>query len=327
MSSATGVTRRVEPLPLAGAEMHPLRDVWGNTLVELAADYPDLVVLDGDLANSTRADIFAAAAPDRFFEMGIAEQNMVGVAAGLATMGYVPWLSTFAAFMANRATDQVRIVVAQPHLNVKMCGAYSGILTGKTGKTHQSVEDIAIFRAMPGVVTLAPADAVEMRAAMRAMMETPGPMYLRVTRDPSPTIFPEDYSFTIGQGVLLREGNDLGLISTGVQTVRVLEAAALLAAQGIAASVLHLPTIKPIDAEAIVALATRTGCILTSEDHSIIGGLGSAVAEVLGQRQPTRMMINGLPDVYGESAPNDYLLEKYGISASRVAEAARRVLG
>lgn len=327
MSSATESTRRMQPLPLAGAEMHPLRDVWGNTLVELAADYPDLVVLDGDLANSTRADIFAAAVPDRFFEMGIAEQNMVGVAAGLATMGFVPWLSTFAAFMANRATDQVRIVVAQPHLNVKMCGAYSGILTGKTGKTHQSVEDIAIFRAMPDVVTLAPADAVELRSAMRAMMETPGPMYLRVTRDPSPTIFPADYHFSIGTGVLLREGDDIGLISTGVQTVRVLEAAELLAAQGIAASVLHLPTIKPIDTEAIVALAARTGLILTSEDHSIIGGLGSAVAEVLSQRHPTRMLINGLPDVYGESAPNDYLLEKYGISAASVAGAARNLLG
>ena len=165
-------TRRLEPLPLAGAEQKALREVWGQTLVELAADYPDLVVLDGDLANSTRADIFAAAVPDRFFEMGIAEQNMVGVAAGMATLGFVPWLSTFAAFMANRATDQVRIVVAQPHLNVKMCGGYTGILTGKTGKTHQSVEDIAIFRAMPGVVTIAPADAVELRSAMRAMMET-----------------------------------------------------------------------------------------------------------------------------------------------------------
>ena len=211
-------TQRIESLPLAGAEEKALREVWGQTLVELAGDYPELVVLDGDLANSTRADIFAAAVPDRFFEMGIAEQNMVGVAAGMATLGFVPWLSTFAAFMANRATDQVRIVVAQPHLNVKMCGGYTGILTGKTGKTHQSVEDIAIFRAMPGVVTLAPADAVELRSAMRAMMETPGPMYLRVTRDPSPVIFPDDYTFQIGPGVLLGDGGDVGLIGTGVQS-------------------------------------------------------------------------------------------------------------
>ncbi len=283
-------------------------------------------MLDGDLANSTRADIFAAAVPDRFFEMGIAEQNMVGVAAGMATLGFVPWLSTFAAFMANRATDQVRIVVAQPHLNVKMCGGYTGILTGKTGKTHQSVEDIAIFRAMPGVVTLAPADGVELRSAMRAMMETPGPMYLRVTRDPSPVIFPDDYTFQIGPGVLLRDGGDVGLIGTGVQTVRVLEAADMLAGEGIAASVLHLPTLKPIDADAIVALAERTGRIVTAEDHSIIGGLGSAVAEVLGERRPTPMRRIGLRDVYGESAPNDYLLEAYGISAGHVAAAAREMI-
>ena len=244
----------------------------------------------------------------------------------MATLGFVPWLSTFAAFMANRATDQVRIVVAQPHLNVKMCGGYTGILTGKTGKTHQSVEDIAIFRAMPGVVTIAPADAVELRSAMRAMMETPGPMYLRVTRDPSPVIFPDDYTFQIGPGVLLRDGGDVGLIGTGVQTVRVLEAADLLAGEGIAASVLHLPTLKPIDADAIVALAERTGRIVTAEDHSIIGGLGSAVAEVLGERRPTPMRRVGLRDVYGESAPNDYLLEAYGISAGHVAAAAREMI-
>jgi transketolase len=220
----------------------------------------------------------------------------------------------------------VRIVVAQPHLNVKMCGGYTGILTGKTGKTHQSVEDIAIFRAMPGVVTIAPADAVELRSAMRAMMETPGPMYLRVTRDPSPVIFPDDYTFQIGPGVLLRDGDDVGLIGTGVQTVRVLEAADMLAGEGIAASVLHLPTLKPIDADAIVALAERTGRIVTAEDHSIIGGLGSAVAEVLGERRPTPMRRIGLRDVYGESAPNDYLLEAYGISAGHVAAAAREMI-
>src|SRR5688572_11554713 len=218
-------TIAVAPAPLAGAREVPMRDAWGEALVELAGSYPELVVLDGDLANSTRADIFAAAVPDRFFEMGIAEQNMLGVAAGLATVGFVPWISTFAAFLAKRALDQIRVVIAQPHLNVKMCGSYSGILTSKTGKTHQSVQDIAVFRAMPGVVTIAPADVVEMRAAMFAMMETPGPVYLRLTRDPSPVIFPDDYRFTIGTGVVLRDGGDIGLISTGVQTIRALEAA------------------------------------------------------------------------------------------------------
>jgi transketolase len=325
MSGTLELLYRVEPLPIRGAEEKALREVWGQTLVELAAVYPDLVVLDGDLANSTRADIFAAAVPDRFFEMGIAEQNMVGMAAGMATLGFVPWLSTFAAFMTNRATDQVRIVVAQPHLNVKMCGGYSGILTGKTGKTHQSVEDIAYFRAMPGVTVLAPADAVELRATMRAMMETPGPMYLRLTRDPSPVIFPADYQFQIGRGVLLRPGAEVGLISTGVQTVRVLEAAQLLANKGIAAGVLHLPTIKPIDVDAIVAFAERTRRIVTAEDHSIIGGLGSAVAEVLAERRPTPMRLVGIQDVYGESAPNDYLIDAYGLSPLHVARAAQQL--
>lgn len=319
-------TLEIAPAPLAGAREVPMRDAWGDALVELAGVYPELVVLDGDLANSTRADIFAAAVPDRFFEMGIAEQNMLGVAAGLATVGFVPWISTFAAFLAKRALDQIRVVIAQPHLNVKMCGSYSGILTSKTGKTHQSVEDIAIFRAMPGVVTIVPADVVELRSAMFAMMATPGPVYLRLTRDPSPVIFPDDYQFAIGAGVLLRDGGDVGLISTGVQTVRTLAAAELLAAAGIEASVLHLPTLKPLDVDAIVRVAERTGAIVTAEDHSIIGGLGGAVAETLAEHHPTRLHRVGWQDTYGESAPNDALLEKYGLTAHHIATAATDLL-
>jgi transketolase len=316
---------RVSPLPLAGAEQIPLRDAWGHELVALAQTHPDLLVLDGDLANSTRADIFAAAVPERFFEMGIAEQNLLGVAAGLATVGFTPWISTFVPFLAKRALDQIRVVVAQPHLNVKMCGSYSGILTGKTGKTHQSVEDLAIFRAMPGVVSIVPADAVELRAAMAAMMAHDGPIYLRLTRDPSPVIFDPAYRFEIGRGVLLRDGGDVGLISTGVETTRALEAADLLAAEGIAASLLHLPTIKPLDVDAVVAVAERTNAIVTAEDHSIIGGLGGAVAETLAEHRPTRMRRIGWQDVYGESAPNDALLEKYGLTARHIAEAARKL--
>ncbi len=320
------MTATVAPLPLADAEPVAMRDAWGQALVDLGAVHPELVVLDGDLANSTKADLFAAAHPDRFFELGIAEQNMIGVAAGMATVGYVPWISTFAAFLAKRALDQIRVVVAQPGLNVKLCGSYSGILTGKTGKTHQSVEDLAVFRAMPGVVTIAPADAVELRSAMAWMMATPGPTYLRLTRDPGPTIFSPDYRFRAGEGVLLRDGGDVGLIGTGVQTVRVLEAADLLAADGVAASVLHLPTLKPIDEAAIVALAERTGAIVTAEDHSIVGGLGGAVAEVLGEKCPTPLRRVGWRDVYGESGPNEALLEKYGLTARHVAEAARGLL-
>src|SRR5829696_9193698 len=231
----------VVAVPTERAESIAMRDAWGEELVALANRYPDLVVLDGDLASSTKADIFAEACPDRFFEMGIAEQNMIGVAAGLATVGFVPWISTFAAFIAKRALDQIRIVVAQPHLNVKLCGSYSGILTGKTGKTHQSVEDIAVFRAMPGMVTLAPADGHELRAMMFSMMEYDGPMYLRLTRDPSPAVFPNDYRFEIGRAALLRDGMDVGIVSTGVQTIRALEAAELLDDSGLHAAVLHVP--------------------------------------------------------------------------------------
>jgi transketolase len=303
-----------------------MRDAWGQGMVELADQYDSLVVLDGDLANSTKADIFAAAHPDRFFEMGIAEQNMLGVAAGLATTGYVPWISTFAAFLAKRALDQIRVVIAQPGLNVKMCGAYSGILTGKTGKTHQAVEDIAVFRAMPHVVTIAPADATELRAAMAAMMEDDRPTYLRLTRDASPIITSGDRAFEIGKGYLLREGTDVGIISTGVQTVRALEAADILESNQISAAVLHLPTIKPLDIDAIVSLAQRTGAIVTAEDHSILGGLGGAVAEVLAEHAPTRMRRIGIQDTYGESGPNDALLEKYGLTPRHIAVAAEELL-
>jgi transketolase len=313
--------------PTEQADAIAMRDAWGEELVALAGQYPDLVVLDGDLANSTKADIFAQAYPDRFFEMGIAEQNMIGVAAGLATLGYVPWISTFAAFVAKRALDQIRVVVAQPHLNVKLCGSYSGILTGKTGKTHQSVEDLAIFRAMPGMTTIAPADAVELRSAMRATMETPGPTYLRLTRDPSPNVFPPDYRFEIGRAVKLRSGTDVGLISTGVQTVRVLEAARLLEKEGISATVLHVPTLKPLDVDAIVEVAAQTGAIVTAEDHSIIGGLGSAVAETLAEHLPTKTKRVGWQDTYGESGPNEALLEKYGLTTAHVAAAARSLIG
>ena len=302
------------------------RDMWGNHLVELTDDDDRIVVLDGDLANSTKADIFAAAHAKRFYEMGIAEQNMLGVASGMATMGLVPWISTFAAFLAKRALDQIRVVIAQPHLNVKMCGAYSGILTGKTGKTHQSVQDLAVFRSMPNVITIAPADANELRAAMTAMMQDEHPTYLRITRDPEPVIFPDDHVFEIGRAVVLREGTDAGIVSTGTQTPRALQAVDILAKSGISAGLLHVPTLKPLDVESIVDFAGKTGAIVTAEDHSIIGGLGSAVAEVLGEHRPTPLRRIGWQDVYGESGANEALLEKYGLTANHVASAVIEVL-
>src|SRR6201993_752672 len=226
-----------------------MRDVWGETLVALGDTNENLLVLDADLANSTKADKFAKAHPERFLQMGIAEQNFVGVAVGLATAGYIPWLSSFTVFFTHRALDPVRMLVAQTHANVKIGAAYSGLLTGLTGKTHQDVEDLAIMRAMPGMTVLAPADDVECEAMIRWATEFSGPVYLRLARDASPTIFGVDYRFTAGKTYRLRDGHDLLLISTGPQSVRCVDAAEHLAKQGISAGVLHVPSIKPINQE------------------------------------------------------------------------------
>jgi transketolase len=309
------------------AEALAQREVFGECLCDLAEEFPSVLCLDGDLGTSTRADMLAARHPDRFLQMGIAEQNMFGVAAGLATMGFTPFISTFACFAAKRAIDQVRVSIAQPKLNVKITGAYSGILTGKTGKTHQSVEDIAVIRAMPNMTLLVPADGVELRQMMRAAVLTPGPMYLRLTRDPFPTIFDDGYRFEIGKATVLRDGYDVTIISTGVQSVRALQAAEdILVHEGISALVLHVPTVKPLDEDAIVRAADRTGVVVTAEDHSVIGGLGGAVAEILSERHPTIVKRLGLMDVFGESAANADILEKYGLTPSHVAQAVRDAL-
>jgi transketolase len=302
------------------------REVWGQTLVELGKKYPDLLVLDGDLANSTRAELFESAYPDRFLQMGIAEQNMMGVAAGLATVGFVPWLSSFAVFLTSRTLDQLRMVVAQPRLNVKLGAGYAGIMTSKTGKTHQEVGDIAVMRAMPNMTIIAPADGPELRAAMAAMMEDDAPTYLRLTRDATPVVFDDGHKFEIGKVYVVRDGSDITIMSYGPQTARALEAAEALAGEGVSAHVVHVPTIKPLDEDAIVAAAERTGLVLTTEDHNKYGGLGGAVAEVLGQRRPTRMRIHGWQDVFGESGDNDALLDKYGLSSAHIAREARALL-
>jgi len=302
------------------------REVWGQTLVELGKQYPELLVLDGDLANSTRAELFEAAFPDRFLQMGIAEQNMMGVAAGLAEVGFVPWLSSFAVFLTSRTLDQLRMVVAQPKLNVKLGAGYAGIMTSKTGKTHQEVGDVAVMRAMPNMTVIAPADGPELRSAMAAMMEDSSPTYLRLTRDATPVIFDESHKFEIGKVYVVREGSDITILSYGPQTTRALEAADVLAGEGVSAHVVHVPTIKPLDEDAIVAAAEKTGLVLTTEDHNKYGGLGGAVAEVLSQRRPTRMRIHGWQDVFGESGDNDALLDKYGLSSAHIAREARALL-
>ncbi|HSB72911.1 MAG TPA: transketolase C-terminal domain-containing protein [Candidatus Methylomirabilis sp.] len=300
-----------------------MREAFGQTLVELGKRVPELLVLDADVAPSTRAVLFAQAFPERFIQVGIAEQNMVGMAAGLSTLGFIPFTSTFACFAAKRDLDQVRIVVAQPKNNVKITGHYSGLIAGKTGKTHLSVQDLAIMRCMPNMTVIAPADGVEVARAMEVMVAEHGPMYLRLSRDPSPVIFDPSYRFELGKAVLLREGGEVALVSTGTQTARTLEAADMLKAEGISALVLHVPTLKPLDVDAIVAAADRTGLVITAEEHSILGGLGGAVAEILSEHLPTPLSRVGVRDVNAESAPNDDLLEKYGLTARHVADAAR----
>lgn len=302
------------------------RDAFGRTLVELARENPDIVVLDADLASSTRVVYFAKEFPERFFQMGVAEQNMVGVAAGMALMGKIPFVSTFGVFASRRACDQVAISVAHCRLNVKLVGAYSGIVSGNNGATHQAVEDVGIMRAIPHMVVVDPADDVEMEQAVKAIVAYEGPVYLRVTRDAWPRVSPKDYQFALGKAVQVREGKDVTLIGSGMMTSQCVEAAHLLSRLGIEARVLNMATLKPIDVEAIVKAAEETGCIVTAENHNIYGGLGSAVAEVLAEHAPVPMARVGIRDCYGECGKYDELLDKYKMSPRHIAEAARSVL-
>ena len=300
-----------------------LRVAFGETVAELGRTDPRIVVLDGDLGSSTRADIFENAHPNRFFQMGIAEQNELGVAAGMATVGLIPFVSTFACFAVARALDSIRVLIAQPRLNVKIAGGYAGLLAGMTGKTHLIFDDLAIMRAMANMVVVAPADEIETRKAIIAAVAYEGPVYLRLTREASPVLFDDSYGFELGKATVVRPGGDVTVIGTGTQTVRAYQAAELLSAEGIDVHLLHVPTLKPLDEEAIVAAAQATGLVITSEEHTIIGGLGGAVAEVLGERFPVPLKRHGLADTFGESGPDQALLEKYGLSITKTADAIR----
>ena len=304
----------------------PLRDVWADTLIELAGANPDLLVLDGDLGTSTRADRFANAHPDRFVQMGIAEQGMVGTAVGLASLGFVPWLSSFTVFFTHRAVDQVRMSVAQTHANVKIGAGYAGVQTGFTGKTHMDVQDLAIMRAMPGMTVLAPGDATECAAMIRWATNIDGPVYLRLGRDGGPDLFEAGYRFEPGRVVRIREGRDVLIVSTGQQTARCAEAVALLAVDGIDAGLLHVPSIKPIDVAALAEAASAVPLVVTAEEHSVLGGLGGLVAEIVTAHTPRRVVRIGIEDTWGESAPNAWLLDRHGLTPERVADRVRRVL-
>jgi len=304
----------------------PMREIFGETVAEMATGDPRIVMLDADLGSSTKGDIFEEAHPDRYLQMGIAEQNMLGVAAGLATMGLIPFISTFVSFAVVRPLDQVRVLIAQTGLPVKITAGYSGLLTGMTGKTHQIVDDVAIMRAMPGMVTVSPADDTEARQVLRWCVTHDGPVYVRLVRDATQRCFDDTYTFVFGRAVVVREGGDVTLISTGAETPRVLDAAEMLAARGIDAHVLHVPTLKPLDVAAIVAAAERTGSVITVEEHTVIGGLGGAIAETLSEHRPTRIRRIGLQDTFTESGPNEALLDLYRLSAVRVAEQVARIV-
>ena len=294
------------------------RDSYGAALVELAETYPNLVVLDADLAAATKTGGFKKAYPDRFFDCGIAEGNMMSVAAGLATTGKIVFASSFAMFAAGRAFEQVRNSIGYPHLNVKIGATHAGISVGEDGATHQCCEDIALMRSIPGMTIINPADDTEARQAVKAAIELDGPVYLRFGRLAVPIIFDESYKFEIGKSARLTEGNDVTIIATGLMVNEALIAAEQLKNEGISARVINMATIKPIDREAIIAAARETGAIVTAEEHTIIGGLGSAVAEVVCETVPVPVVRVGVNDTFGKSGPAVELLKIFGLSAENI---------
>ena len=302
------------------------RESYGNALVELGAEYPNLVVLDADLAAATKTGVFKKAFPDRHIDCGIAECNMTGIAAGLATMGKIPFVSSFAMFAAGRAFEQVRNSIGYPHLNVKIGATHAGITVGEDGASHQCNEDIALMRTIPGMVVMCPADDVEAKAAVRAAVEHEGPVYLRFGRAACPVINDRpDYKFEIGKGNVVREGSDLTIVATGICVGNALEAADMLAAEGISAEVINICTIKPLDEELIVASAKKTGKVVTAEEvtaeeHSVIGGLGSAVCDALCKTYPVPVKKIGMQDKFGESGSASALLEKYKLDGKGIYE-------
>lgn len=302
------------------------RQSYGEELVELGREHDDFLVLDADLAEATKTGLFKKAFPDRHFDVGIAEQDLIGIAAGIAAAGHKVFASSFAMFAAGRAFEQVRNSVGYPHLNVNIAATHAGLSVGEDGATHQCCEDIALMRTIPGMCVIVPSDDVEARAATRAAYAYDGPVYLRFCRLATPIINGDDYTFEIGKAYVLREGTDVTIAACGLMVERALKAADTLAEQGISAEVINVPTIKPLDEETILASVRKTGHVVTAEEHSIIGGLGSAVAELLGEKMPVPVKRVGVEDTFGESAPALEVLEKYGLTAAHIAEAATELV-
>ncbi len=325
---ASGKTTVVEPAAaplLIGSSGDSLREAFGKTLVQLATRYPNFVVFDADIAGGTGVHHFRKAYPNRFFQFGIAEQNMMAAAGGFASTGVVTFVTTFAVFCL-RALEQARLSIAYARRNVKIVASHPGLDTGPDGASAQATEDLAAFRAIPGMVVLSPADPLEIEQATEAILNYEGPVYMRSGRSKTRRILGADYKFVIGKGQILREGRDVTIVACGVQVARALDAAELLAAGGITSRVVNMSTIKPLDKELVVRCVLETGCLVTTEDHNILGGLGSAVAEVVVQNRPCPIEMVGVKDTFGESGEPDELAEKYGLTGSYIAAAARRAL-
>ena len=303
------------------------RESYGNALAACGAKYPNLVVLDADLAGATKTGVFKKAYPDRHIDCGIAECNMTGIAAGLSTCGKIPFISSFAMFAAGRNFEQVRNSIGYPHLNVKIGATHAGITVGEDGATHQCNEDVALMRTIPGMTVIVPADDVEAKAAVEAAIEHDGPVYLRFGRAAVPVINDNpDYRFEIGKGVVLKEGKDVTIVASGICVAEALTAAEKLAAEGIEAEVINIHTIKPLDEDLIVASAKKTGKVVTVEEHSVIGGLGSAVCDALSAKQPTPVCKIGVNDTFGESGPAAVLVAKYGLDGESICRKVKEFL-
>ncbi len=302
------------------------RDAYGKALVELGEKNPNVVVLDADLAAATKTGAFKKAFPERFFDTGIAEGNMMGVAGGLATTGYTVFASSFAMFSAGRAFEQVRNTIGYPHLNVKIGATHAGISVGEDGASHQCCEDIALMRSIPGMVIINPADDIEARAAVFAAAEHDGPVYMRFGRLAVPRVFDEDYKFEIGKAVTLKEGTDVTIIATGLMVNEAIEASKVLEAEGISVELINMHTIKPLDKAAVVAAAKKTGCIVTAEEHNVIGGLGDAVCDAVCEEYPVPVVKVGVEDTFGKSGPAVELLHIFGLDADNIVEKAKIAL-
>jgi transketolase len=326
---ASGKTTAAEPSAgplLIGTSGDSLREAFGKTLVQLAAKYPNFVVFDADIAGGTGVHHFRKRYPDRFFQFGIAEQNMMAAAGGFASTGVIPFVTTFAVFCL-RALEQARLSIAYARRNVKIVASHPGLDTGPDGGSAQALEDLAAYRAIPGMVVVSPADPLEIEQATEAILNYEGPVYMRSGRSKTRRILGSGYKFELGKGRILRDGSDVTIVACGVEVARALDAAELLAGDGIAARVVNMATLKPIDTELLSRCAEETGCMVTAEDHNIHGGLGGAVAEALAQVRPCPVEMVGVRDTFGESGEPEELAEKYGLTGPYIAAAARRAMG